>query len=254
MPTTHAADFEVKLATTDEDLRAAQRLRYQVFVRELGAQGHFVDHDAELEKDPFDVHADHLLLRDRQKDEIVGVYRVLRQAAANAAGGFYSASEYDLNVLESSGRRLLELGRSCIHPEYRNGLAMHRLWTALAQYIRDFEIEVLFGVASFHGTNATQFTQPLALLHHRYLAPASLRVTAHASSFHPMDAITPAALDHKQAMVQVPGLIKAYLRLGGFVGHGAYVDHAFNTTDVCLILDTTQMRPGQAQRYTANSQ
>jgi putative hemolysin len=237
-----APQFRVKLANTDEELRAAQRLRYRVFVEELGGDGPLVDHAAGLERDRFDPFFDHLLLMDDARNgDVVGVYRLLRDDQATRAGQFYSEDEYDLGVLRRSGRRLMELGRSCLDPDYRGGAAMLHLWNGLGHYISDHDIEILFGVASFHGTDPLALAQPLSLLHHRHLAPTELRVRAHEGHFQAMDMIPEADLDRRAAMLQVPALIKAYLRLGGFVGEGAFVDHGFNTTDICLVMDATQM-------------
>jgi putative hemolysin len=141
----------------------------------------------------------------------------------------------------------MELGRSCVHPDYRGGTAMFHLWTALADYVAAHGIEILFGVASFHGTDPQALAAPLSLLHHRHLAPPELRVRARA--FQPMDLMPEAAIDRRRAMLEVPALIKAYLRLGGVVGEGAFVDHAFNTTDVCLVMDTARLNARQAALY-----
>lgn len=246
-----SADFEVRLARTQDELRAAQRLRYDVFVSELGGGGARVDHDQRLEVDHFDDFVDHLILVDKKTAQIIGVYRLLRREMADAAGGFYSENEYDLTSLKQSGREILELGRSCLHPDYRGGVAMHHLWAGLARYVAAHRIEILFGVASFHGTDFAALAQPLSLLHHAYLAPADLRVRAVKTAFQSMDLIPEADLDRRRAMVQMPSLIKAYLRLGGCVGEGAFIDHAFNTTDVCLMMDTTQLSDRQAKIYGA---
>lgn len=247
--------FELRLAASEADLRAAQRLRYEVFVAELGGDGALVDHAARLERDAFDAHADHLMLLDRSREAagagaVVGVYRLMRAEQARAAGGFYGAGEYDLAPLQASGRRLLELGRSCLHPDYRGGAAMLHLWGALADYVARHGIEVLFGVASFHGTDVAALAEPLSLLHHRHLAPADIRVRARPQHFQPMDLVPAAQIDRRRAMLATPALIKAYLRLGGFVGEGAFVDRAFNTTDVCLILDTARLNARQSGIYT----
>ncbi len=240
--------FTVRIAETEEDLRAAQRLRYKVFVEELGGGGEMVDHDARLEKDKFDPFFDHMLVSDDTTGEVVGVYRLLRGDQAARLGQFYSEDEYDLTALRQSGRKLLELGRSCLHADYRGGMAMFHLWNGLAAYVAENEIEVLFGVASFHGTNAEALAQPLSMLHHSHLAPEDLRVRS--KTYQPMDLLVKEQIDRRRAMLETPALIKAYLRLGGFVGDGAYVDHAFNTTDVCLILDTARMNERQSKIYT----
>ncbi len=243
--------FQVKLASTEAELRAAQALRYRVFVEELGGDGPLVDHEAGLERDRFDPFYDHLLLLDTTRgDAVVGVYRLLRDDQAAVAGQFYSEDEYDLAVLKSSGRKLMELGRSCLDANYRGGAAMYHLWNGLAQYVAEHDIEILFGVASFHGIDPAALAQPLSLLHHRHLAPEDLRVRAREAQYQRLDLLPAEALDRRAAMLQVPALIKAYLRLGGYVGDGAYVDHAFNTTDVCLILDTQTLNEKQKNIYS----
>ena len=246
-------EFQVRLATSLAEITAAQRLRYEVFVRELGGDGPLVDHDAGLERDRFDPFFDHLIASEASDPErVIGVYRLLRQDQAEAAGQFYSEDEYDLTPLRNSGRTILELGRSCLHPDYRGGLAMFHLWQGLADYVLQHEIEILFGVASFHGTDIDQLAAPLSLLHHRHLAPEGLR--ARSRAFQPMDLVPEDQLDRRSAMLDVPALIKAYLRLGGTVGEGAYVDYRFNTTDICLIMDTAKMTERQRGLYTRKAQ
>ena len=246
-------EFRAILAQSERDLRAAQRLRYRVFVEELGGTGPLVDHARRLERDRFDPHFDHLILIDPARDaaaleHVVGVYRLMRPEQAAAAGQFYSADEYDLAPLLATGRRVLELGRSCVDPAYRGGTAMYHLWTALADYVAEHRIDLLFGVASFHGTDPQALAEPLSLLHHRHLAPPELRVRSRV--LQRMDLLPEPALDRRRAMLQVPALIKAYLRLGGTVGEGAFIDHAFNTTDVCLVMDTAWLDARQAALYT----
>ena len=246
--------LSLRLARDARDLRAAQRLRYEVFVAELGGDGPMVDHAARLEADEFDPAFDHLLLIDQRRDagaleDVVGVYRLLTGEKAETVGRFYSEGEYDLAPLRASGRRLLELGRSCVHRDYRGGTAMFHLWNGLADYVLERGIEVLFGVASFHGTDVQALRQPLAYLHHCHLAPPDLRVTARPEHRQAMDLLPADQVDRRAAMAATPALIKAYLRLGGFVGDGAWIDHAFNTTDVCLLMDTGRMSEKHRQFY-----
>lgn len=235
--------FEMRLARDEADLKLAQALRYEVFVAELGAGGPLVDHAARLEADRFDPYFDHLMLFDHARDgnPCVGVTRMMRQAAAEAAGQFYCDDEYDLNCLRATGRKLLELGRACLHPAYRGGTAMAQLWSGLAAYVEAHGIEVMFGVASFHGTDAGALAAPLSFLHHRHLAPPELRVTARAPGRQRMDLIAEADLDRRAASRAIPALIKGYLRMGGFVGEGAFIDRAFNTTDICLVVDVARI-------------
>ena len=245
--------FAVSIAQTPQEVQAAQRLRYLVFVTELGADGPMVDHAAGLERDLFDPHATHLLLRDLTRDpddQVVGVYRLLTEPAAAAAGRFYCETEYDLSRLKTSGLRLLELGRSCLHPDYRGGMAMLHLWQALAAYVAAQEIDLLFGVASFHGTDLDHLAAPLSLLFHRHLAPARFLVQARGAGAVDFTPLPEAQIDRVAAMRDTPALIKAYLRIGGVVGQGVYVDRAFNTTDVCLILPRSQLSARHSDLYT----
>jgi len=121
---------------------------------------------------------------------------------------------------------------------------------ALAQYIADHHVEILFGVASFHGIDPQKLAQPLSLLHHRHLAPEELRVKALQCGYQALDILSKDAVNRRAAMVQMPPLIKAYLRLGGYVGEGAFVDQEFNTIDVCLVVDTSRMNESTKSYYS----
>lgn len=246
--------FETRLAQTPAEIAAAQALRYAVFVEELGGDGALVDHDACLERDRFDPYFDHLLLLDqaRETDKVVGVYRLMRAEGA-AAVGWYSAAEFDLTPVLNAGRTLCELGRSCLHADYRGGAGLMHLWQGLAAYVQAHEIEVLFGTASFHGTDVGALAGPLSLLHHRHLAPEPLRARAIGPTAIAMDQIPADQIDRPAALRAVPALIKAYLRLGGFVGQGAWIDHAFNTTDVFLVMDTAQLSAKHRALYTGGA-
>jgi putative hemolysin len=251
-----AGRFTVRLAESDDDVAAAQRLRYRVFVEEMGAAPSPGDAADRRERDRFDPYFEHLLLIDNEPDDpdvergVVGVYRLLRGAKAKDGIGFYGAGEYDLTLLENSPRETLELGRSCVDANHRGGAGMHLLWTGLGQYVGEHEVGVMFGVASFHGADPAPLAQALSYLHHNHLAPPDLRVTAIAGSRARMDILPPEDIDEVEAMRQIPALIKAYIRLGGFVGEGAYIDRDFNTVDVCLLMDTARMVNRYRKFYT----
>lgn len=248
---TQDGGFELRLARGQEDLRLAQNLRYEVFVAELGGDGEMVDHTARLEADRFDPFFDHLMLLDhaREGNPCVGVYRLMREDQAAQAGQFYCDDEYDLTILKEGPLKLLELGRSCLHADYRGGMAMMHLWNGLAAYVEDHGIDLMFGVASFHGTDAQAFAGPLSLLHHRYLAPEDIRVRARSDGFQRMDLIPEDQLDRVAAAREMPALIKGYLKMGGFVGEGAYIDRPFNTTDICLLMDVKRVSQKQLGLY-----
>ncbi len=254
--TPNNANFSIKLAKSKAELHAAQRLRYRVFVTEFGGA---TDPDADVlgvERDAYDADYDHLILCDNnlpEADNIVGAYRLLRSDMAVCGKGYYSATEFCLDKIVTCGRNSLELGRSCVDARYRNGIAMHLLWQGLAEYVSDHEIEILFGVASFHGTDPEIISHGLSFLHHNHLAQDDVCVPAYGANAISMDVLPESETDKVVAMQQIPPLIKSYLRLGGAVGEGAFVDHEFNTIDVCLVMDTLRMSQKYKDFYARSS-
>ena len=246
-----AGRFTVRLAETEEDVAAAQRLRYRVFVEEMGATPSEQDAADRRERDRFDPYFEHLLLVDNETTNqdaelgVVGVYRLMRGDRARAGLGFYGQDEYDLTKLVNYPRQTVELGRACVDQEHRGGAGMHLLWTGLGEYVTLHDVSIMFGVASFHGADTAPLSQALSYLHYNHLAPDDLRVRAVAEHFERMDILPENEVSKIEAMRQIPTLIKAYIRLGGFVGEGAFIDHEFNTVDVCLLMDTARM----VQRY-----
>ena len=248
------SNFHVQLAKTPADLVAIQRLRYEVFVVEMGANTVEIDHEKRLEQDIYDAHCRHLMLLDLDRspdrsEQLVGVYRVLTQKGADAAGGFYSATEFDLDPLLKSGRNLLELGRSCLRKSYRGGSAMFYLWQGLSTLIVKEDAEILFGSASFKGTNIAALAQPLSLLHEEYLTSVDLRPKVLPQAYVSLSQLEKSQIERLTALKAMPALIKAYLRLGGGVADGAFIDQSFNTTDVCMVLDIKRMSSRQKSIY-----
>jgi L-ornithine Nalpha-acyltransferase len=244
---TSEASISVRLAHNKEEIMAAQRLRYQVFYEEFMATPNKEMAAARLDIDDYDAYADHLIVIDHSKgyDRIVGTYRLLRQEEAKKYGQFYSSDEYDITPLLNSGSSLLELGRSCVLPEYRTRPVLQLLWQGIADFIVDNSVGLMFGCASLHGTDIKSISTPLSYLYHYHLAPESLRPRALKGRYINMNIIPKEDLDPKRAFVNLPPLIKGYLRAGASIGDGAVVDFQFNTTDVCIVMQTHKV----TQRY-----
>jgi putative hemolysin len=246
-------NFEVRLAETPHEIDASQALRYQVFYDELGAAPTPEMRRVGRDFDDFDGICDHLLVIDRAKSNgvpcIVGTYRLMRKSVAEKTGGFYSAQEYDLSALMAYPGEILELGRSCVHADYRKGAVMQLLWRGVAEYSREHDIGIMFGCASFHGTEPDALGKPLSYLYHKHLAPDALRTRALDGLYVDMSRLPAEDFDESEALAELPPLLKGYMRIGGFVGDGAVIDHQFNTTDVCIIVETKQLTEKYQRHY-----
>jgi putative hemolysin len=237
-----AGNLGLRIARTPEELEAAQALRYRVFYREMGAQPDAGAAATGRDSDRYDAVADHLLVVDHDlgdgADAVVGTYRLIRREAADSIGRFYSADEYDITLIERFPGHVLELGRSCVDAAYRGRAAMQLLWRGIAAYVFTHNIDLMFGCASLPGTDVQALAAELTYLHANHLAPEDIRLRALPHRYVDMRRMDPNEIDARQVLVSLPPLIKGYLRLGGFVGDGAVVDHQFNTTDVAIVVQT----------------
>ena len=232
-------EIEVSLARSPGDVAAAQRLRYEVFARERGARLGAGGHDA----DEFDAIMDHLVVRDRGAGgRVVGTYRLLRQDRLRGEARFYSSHEFDLAPLLASGRRLLELGRSCVLREYRSLPVLQKLWQAIAAYVAEHRVELMFGCASLRGTDPGALREQLSYLRHWHLAPPALRPRALAGQRARLELLPKEGIDPVRALRSLEPIVRGYLRAGAWIGEGAWIDEGFNSTDVCIVMPTARLR------------
>ena len=249
-PLGRLAGLQVRLARTPAEIEAAQELRHLVFRLETGksdCSGRDIDRH--------DDWCDHLIVSDEASGAVVGTYRLLREEKAAEAGGFYSQDEYDLNALVSRmpGRRVLELGRSCVLPQYRTKRTVELLWQGIWAYCRRWNIDLMCGCASFAGTVPALHALPLSFLHHHAQASGDWTVRAHADRHVEMDMMPVEAVDLRTSLNAMPPLIKGYLRLGAMFGDGAVVDHEFGTTDVFVILPVERISSRYIAHYGAEA-
>lgn len=248
--------LETRLARNGFEIDAAQRVRYQVFVEEMKATLSPDSMRRKRDTDAWDAICDHLLVLDRSiegdtEDQIVGTYRILRQDVAMKRGGFYSASEFEIDALVARhpDKRFMELGRSCVLPAYRTKRTVELLWQGNWAYALRHGMHTMFGCASFPGTSPDDHALALGFLHHSVLARDEWAVSARPELFQPMDRKPFDPADTRKALATMPPLIKGYLRLGGFVGEGAVVDHQFNTTDVSIVVKTDMITDKYLRHY-----
>jgi len=239
----------VRLATTVEEITAAQHLRYRVFYEELAARPDETARASRLDSDTFDAICDHLLVVSKSQPaageaievedgELVGTYRLLRQNVANRHGGFYTEDEFDIVPLiaRKRGLNFLELGRSCVLKPYRVRPVIELLWQGIWNYVRIYDLDVMLGCASFEGTDPDQHALPLSFMAQHCAAPPEWRVRALPHRYIDMNRLPRELIASKAALKEMPPLIKGYLRLGCYIGEGAVIDEQFNTTDVLIIL------------------
>lgn len=252
--------LEVRIAVDDAQIAAAQQVRYRVFHEELGAKGDEVAAADQRDADRFDAACDHLLVYDTaiigpELSKIVGTYRLLRQESAAAVGGFYSNGEFDLDslVARHPSLRFLELGRSCVLPEYRSKRTIEVLWQGIWAYINHYSVGVMTGCASFHGTAPAAHSEPLSFLTQNCRPEPIWDVKAIPSRYQSMDLMPPEAVNMRSAMNAMPPLIKGYLRLGAKIGDGCVIDHEFGTTDVFIILPVSALSARYLNYYSIDA-
>ena len=232
--------FTITWASNSSEIKEAQRLRYKVFAEEMGAR---LPANAEgLDVDEFDAYCDHLLIRDQETLKVVGTYRVLPPHKAAEIGRLYSDSEFDLSRLNHLRPKLVELGRSCVHADYRSGAVIMALWSGLAQYMQQHSYEIMLGCASIPMADGGHFAASLYnSLTNDQIAP----VESHAFPRLPLP------LDRLNGGLEVepPPLIKGYLKIGAKICSAPAWDPDFNTADVLTMLRLSDLNPRYAKHF-----
>ncbi len=229
----------VSLARNPAEIAEAQRLRYKVFSEEMGAEVSGTDG---LDIDGFDQFCDHLLVRDSDTHQVIGTYRILSPQMANEAGGYYSAGEFDLTRLQHLFCSMVEVGRACVHQDYRSGGTITMLWAGLAKYMQMHNYEYMIGCGSIPMSDGGHAAASLFnLIKDEYLSPQEYRVFAH----NPL----PITALRSDMQVTCPALIKGYLRLGAYICGAPAWDPYFNTADMLVMLPLSRINPRYAAHF-----
>lgn len=239
-PSTSESAYSVDLAGCREDLRDAQRLRHDVFKAEYGAS--FASREPGLDSDEFDAYCDHFVVRYLDSGDVVGTYRVLLPEQAKRIGRYYSQGEFFMTRIERQIPGLVELGRSCVHPEHRNGTVIMLLWAAIARYTKHYGCTHLIGCAS---VSMRDGGATAAGLWDQFKQTAMVDPLLEAFPKHPlpMEQILPAA------SAEMPPLLRGYLRLGVQVCSAPNWDPDFNTADFLILLDLSRMNRRYARHF-----
>lgn len=235
-------ELKIELAHHLDDVRDAQRLRFKIFSEEMGAR--LNTSEAGFDIDPFDHHCDHLLVRDQHSGRVVGTYRILRPEAARNMGQYYTETEFDLSRLTHLRPDMVELGRACVHQDYRNGATISLLWAGLADYMQTRGYQYLIGCASVGmGDGGHAAASLYTRIKDKYAAPVEWQVT-------PLNPLPLAALNC-HVLTEVPALIKGYLRLGAYICGAPAWDPEFDTADLPILLPMSRLSPRYAKHFMA---
>ncbi|MGR8979557.1 MAG: GNAT family N-acetyltransferase [Gammaproteobacteria bacterium] len=228
------------IADSESLIKEAQSLRYRVFAKEMGAK--LKSESEELDYDEIDQYCDHLIVYDNINNKIAGYTRLLNQEQAQELGRFYSQDEFDLDRILALPGRFLEVGRTCIEPDYRGGAVLTTLWSALAEYALAGEYHYLLGCASITpGPSGFAVDAVYRAIDAKNRAPDSLRAT-------PIIPV-PDNLKCQRDESGIPPLLKAYLRLGAVVCGEPYWDKDFNCMDLLVLLPLAQLEERYSKHY-----
>lgn len=227
------------MARNQEEIAEAQRLRYKVFAEEMGVdiKGHHG-----LDIDGFDQYCEHLLVRESETNRVIGTYRILTPKRADDAGGYYSASEFDLGRIAHLFDRTVEVGRACVHQDFRNGGTITMLWAGLAKFMLTHQYEYMIGCGSVPMNDGGHIAASLYNeIKDKYLCPPEYRVFPHHRL--PLESLD----QHVKTIC--PPLIKGYLRLGAYIcGEPAWDPH-FNTADMLVMLPLARLNRRYAEHF-----
>lgn len=249
--------LSLKIAETEEEVIQAQRLRYDVFYEEMGAtpQGLMGADGRDIEE--LDQYCDHLLVIDHkapQGKQIVGTYRILMQDNAAANGiGLYTETEFDLSKLKATGGRIMEVSRSCVLGHYRSKLAINLLWKGIAAYVLANNVDYMVGTPSFAGTDLAEHARAFAYLNAFHLADESIRPRVLEPFYNPLPVVDKDSIDAKRAFMDLPPLMKGYVRVGAMISDGAFVDRQFNCIDVAIVVPIANVTDRYFNRFAGRS-
>lgn len=221
--------YRARLTEEDADIRAAQRLRWLCF---MARNGH-ADDGTNIDADDMDRECRHMLVEDVTSGQLVCTFRFLPLAGGHEIGRSYSAQHYNLACLEHFDGPMVEMGRFCVHPEWRDPNILRLAWAAMTRFVEDAGIEMLFGCSSFVGTEPEPHAEAFAMLKERHLAPSRWLPRVKAPKvFRFARALRLRKPDPRRAMAAMPPLLRSYLAMGGWVSDHAVVDPALRTMHV----------------------
>jgi putative hemolysin len=251
MPQFARGRYSARLATTDDDVKAAQSLRFEAFIahRDAAISGPRAEG---LDADHLDPTCDHLLVEERWTGRLVCCFRMMPLNTGAEIDRCYSAQFYDLDPLRAFTGPMVEMGRFCIHPDIKDPDILRVAWGAMTKYVDDHKVEMLFGCSSFEGTEADSYMDAFALLKARHIAPKRWLPRVKAPKVFPYaKRLTIKRPNMKNALSRMPPLLRTYLSMGGWVSDHAVVDPEMNTLHVFTGVEISSVPKARARLLRA---
>lgn len=229
----------VRLAQTPEEIKSAQRLRYQIFFEDFGATPNPKDPNtlAKIDIDEYDEYCEHLIAIDTQSQKIVGTYRILTPTRARELGKWYSQSEFDISSLYSINDSMVEVGRSCVDKNYRGGGIIAKLWSGIVHYLLKGNYQYLIGCASIPLNMGEEEVAQIINITQTHLAPLNLQAKPHIQYIPYTLSQNTNIINSNDSRILLPPLLKGYLHAGAWVAGAPAYDAVFNTADVLVVLN-----------------
>ena len=232
----------IKLAETKEELEQIYRLRYFDLILDYNKNQ---INENEMDKDEYDEICDQMIAVDKNTNKVIGTYRLLKNSRLPDGMKFLAETEFDISPLKKY--EVLEVGRAVVKPEYRDGSTITMLWKGVIRYAVSENIDFMIGTASFHGVDVNKYKDSLSYLHYNHLSPEDIRCSVNKTTWSRID--LKEDYDPLEAKKNLPPLIKGYLRLGATIGEGAYLDIPFNSLDVLIVLNISDIEQKYLKRF-----
>jgi putative hemolysin len=247
------SDFLIKLAQNPQEVESAQRLRYEVFNLEL-KKGLAAAHEDGLDRDEYDPICDHVLIIDKEKGLTIGTYRLLLRSRLEAGGRFYSENEFDLSNIKNVKGEILEMGRSCVHKDYRSNSILHLLWQRILAYVEDYRVCYIIGCPSLYTMDPSEISSVYTLMKKDHFAPSELRVYPRESARVPglSDSVSLVGQERK-VLLKLPSLVRSYIKIGAFVCGEPALDPEFGTADFFMLLEVSRIADNYLRRFRVHN-
>ncbi len=243
------SDFLIKLAENQKDIESAQRLRYEVFNLEL-KRGLKTSDEKGLDIDNFDALCDHVLIIDKKKNLTIGTYRLLLRSHLAPRGSFYSEGEFDLSNIKKLKGEILEMGRSCVHKDYRSSSILNLLWQRILAYVEDYKVAYIIGVPSLYSTDPLEINPIYTLMKKHYYSGEEFRVSPlERCRISGINSSVDLKREERKVFLRLPSLIRSYIKIGALVCGEPALDQDFGTSDFFMLLRVSDIAEQYLRRF-----